>query len=186
MLKFLKKYDKLISIGVFIASILLSIGVFLIPLDAGELQAYGYGGVFIITLLGAMTLFLPGPTMVATFVVGFMLNPLLVALVAGLGSALGESTGYATGYASLAIVSPKETKSTWYQKIFHWMQTHPFLTIFVLDAIPNPLTDIAGLIAGRNQYSYPKFLIASFLGKTIRFALSSFLGSHFSSLLHGK
>jgi len=186
MLKFLKKYDKLISIGVFIVSILLSIGILSVPLDAHKLQAYGYGGVFIITLLGATTLFLPGPTMVATFVVGYMLNPLLVAMVAGLGSALGESTGYVTGYASLAIITPKEQKGTWYQKVFHWMQTYPFLTIFILDAIPNPFSDIAGLVAGRNKYSYFKFLIASFLGKTIRFGLSSFLGSHFSSLLPGK
>src|SRR6266540_2889213 len=176
MLKLLKKYDKSISIVVFIVSILLSIGILFIPFDPAELTAYGYGGVFITTLLGAATLFIPGPTMVATFVVGALLNPTLVALVAGLGSAIGESTGYAAGYASRAFVTSTERKDTWYQRIFRWMSSHPFLTIFLLDAIPNLLGDIAGLIAGRNKYSYFKFLLASFLGKTIRFSMSAYLG----------
>ena len=183
MLKLLKKYDRLISIFVFVLSILLSISVLFIRLNPEELKTYGYGGVFIITLLGAATLFIPGPTMVATFVVGSMLNPMIVALVAGLGSAIGESTGYATGYASRALLSTQERKDSWYQRIFRWMGTHPFLTIFLLDAIPNFVGDIAGLIAGRNRYSYLKFLLASFLGKTIRFGISAYLGFGFGHLI---
>jgi len=183
MLKWLNKYDKLISISVLIISIVLSIGVLFIPLNPNELRAYGYGGVFIITLIGAATLFIPGPTMVAAFVVGSLLNPIIVALVAGLGSAIGETTGYAAGYASRAVVTPKERKDTWYQRIFRWMGSHPFLTIFLLDAIPNFLGDIAGLIAGRNKYSYFKFLLASFLGKTIRFGIGAYLGFGFGHFI---
>ena len=186
MLQFLKKYDKPISIGVFILSILLSLAVFFIPLDPNELKVYGYGGVFIITLLGAATLFIPGPTMVATFVVGALLNPLLVSLVAGLGSAIGETTGYAAGYASRGFITSQERNNSWYQRIFHWMETHPFLTIFLLDAIPNFVGDIAGLIAGRIKYSYLKFLFASFLGKTIRFSLSAYLGAALGHFMPGK
>src|SRR6266545_6486395 len=186
MLQFLNKYDKPISIGVFVLSILLSVAVLFIPLNPDEMQAYGYGGVFLITLLGAATLFIPGPTMVATFVVGAMLNPTLVALVAGLGSAFGETTGYAAGYASRAFITPQERKNTWYQRIFRWMGSHPFLTISLLDAIPNFVGDIAGLIAGRIKYSYLKFLLASFLGKTIRFSISAFLGFRFGYFLTPK
>lgn len=177
MLKLLKKYDKFLSILVLFISILLSIGVFFLPLNPDDLATYGYTGVFVITMLGAATLFIPGPTMIATFTVGALLNPALVALVAGLGSALGESTGYAAGYASLAVITPQERKDTWYQRIFGWMSSHPFLTIFLLDAIPNLLGDIAGLIAGRNKYSYFKFLLASFLGKSIRFSIAAYLGA---------
>jgi membrane protein YqaA with SNARE-associated domain len=183
MLKLLEKYDKAISILVLIGSIGLSVGVFFVPLDPADLATYGYGGIFVITLLGAATLFIPGPTMVATFAIGSLLNPLIVALVAGLGSAIGETTGYAAGYASLGVLTPKERKDTWYQRIFRWMGSHPFLTIFLLDAIPNLLGDIAGLIAGRNKYSYVKFLLASFLGKTIRFGLSAYLGFGFGHFI---
>jgi membrane protein YqaA with SNARE-associated domain len=177
MLKLLEKYDKALSILVLIASIGLSIGIFFIPLNPVDLAAYGYGGVFVITLLGAATLFIPGPTMVATFAVGSLLNPLLVALVAGLGSAIGETTGYVAGYASRAVIAPQQRKDIWYQRVFSWMGSHPFLTIFLFDAIPNLLGDIAGLIAGRNRYSYSKFLLASFLGKSIRFSISAYLGA---------
>jgi membrane protein YqaA with SNARE-associated domain len=183
MLKLLNKYDKLISISVLVISISLSIGVLFIPLNPTDLMTYGYGGVFIVTLLGAATLFIPGPTMVVTFLVGSLLNPIIVALVAGLGSAIGETTGYAAGYASRALVLTKERNDTWYQRIFRWMGNHPFLTIFILDAIPNLLGDIAGLIAGRNKYSYFKFLLASFLGKTIRFGMSAYLGFGFGHFI---
>jgi membrane protein YqaA with SNARE-associated domain len=176
MLNLLKKYDRLISILVLIISIALSISVLFVPLNPKELTTYGYFGVFIITLLGAATLFIPGPTMVATFVVGALLNPFLVSVVAGLGSAIGETTGYAAGYASRALITPQERKDSWYQRIFRWMSSHPFLTIFLMDAIPNFLGDIAGLIAGRNRYSYFKFLLASFLGKTVRFSIAAYLG----------
>ena len=183
MLKLLSKYDKPISILVLIVSIGLSIGVFFLPLRPEDLATYGYAGVFIITLLGAATLFIPGPTMIAAFAVGAMLNPVVVSLVAGLGSAIGESTGYAAGYASRAVITPKERKDSWYQRIFQWMTSHPFLTIFLLDAIPNLLGDVAGLIAGRNRYSYFKFLLASFLGKSIRFSIAAFLGAGFGHFI---
>jgi membrane protein YqaA with SNARE-associated domain len=186
MLKLLKKYDKLLSILILIVSIALSIGVFFLPLSPNDLATYGYGGVFIVTMLGAATLFIPGPTMIATFAVGATLNPIIVALVAGLGSALGESTGYAAGHASRALISAQERSDTWYQRIFRWMARQPFLTIFILDAIPNLLGDIAGLIAGRNKYSYFKFLLASFLGKTIRFGISAYLGFGFGHFIPPK
>ena len=75
MLTFLKRYDRPISIGLFIVTILLSLTIFFIPLDPAAMKAYGYGGVFLITLLGAATLFIPGPTMIATFAVGSLLKP---------------------------------------------------------------------------------------------------------------
>ena len=74
MLKLLNKYDKTISILVLILSIALSISVFFIPLNPKDLATYGYAGVFIITMLGAATLFIPGPTMIATFAVGALLK----------------------------------------------------------------------------------------------------------------
>jgi len=184
MLKLLERYDKPVAIAVLVGSILLSVGVLFIPLDPDQLKLWGYAGVFVVTLLGAATLFIPGPTMVVTFVIGALLNPLLVSLVAGLGSAIGESTGYAAGYASVSLIHARERNDTWYHRIFQWMSSHPFLTILLIDAIPNFLGDIAGLIAGRNRYSYFKFLLAGFLGKTIRFSLSAYLGSalgHFMS-----
>ncbi|MFT3895938.1 MAG: VTT domain-containing protein [Anaerolineales bacterium] len=180
MLAFLEKYNKPISIALLIFTIAFSIAVLFIPLDPEKLKAYGYAGVFLVTMIGAATLFIPGPTMVVTFVIGSLLNPILVSVIAGLGSAIGESTGYMAGYASRSLLTTQQRTDTWYWRIFHWMTSHPFLTIFLMDAIPNLLGDIAGLIAGRINYSYAKFLLASFLGKTIRFSIAAYLGFGFS------
>ena len=176
------KYEKPVSILIFIGSLALSFSILLIPIDPQKLGLLGYGGMFIITLLGAMTLFVPGPTMVAAFVIGSTLNPLIVSLVGGLGSAIGESTGYTAGYASRALISANQEKTTWYTRIMGWMVKHPFFTIFILAAIPNFLTDLSGLIAGRIKYPYFKFLLATFFGKTIRFGMSAYLGAEVGGL----
>lgn len=171
----------------------LSLAVFFLPIDPQRLGVLGYGGIFLITLLGAMTLFVPGPTMVAAFLIGATLNPLLVSLFAGLGSAIGETTGYTAGYATRTLVqNPTDSNPTdsnpaaqkaWYFRVVDWMARYPFLTLFVLSAIPNFLTDLSGLIAGRIGYPYWKFLTATFLGKTVRFGMSAYLGSIFGKNL---
>jgi membrane protein YqaA with SNARE-associated domain len=178
-----KKHEKLASILILAGSLLLSFGILLIPIDYKGLAALGYVGVFLVTLIGATTLFLPAPTAVAVFAVASVLNPVLTSVVAGLGSAIGESTGYMSGYASLALVESKERRNAWYWKVLEWMHDYPFVTLFLLSAIPNFLTDLAGLVAGRMKYPYPRYLVATFFGKTIRFGLIAYLGTEFGSLL---
>jgi hypothetical protein len=72
--------EKIFSIILFITSLALSLVVFLVPIQPQSLAMLGYGGMFVITLLGAMTLFVSAPTMVAAFMIGSALNPLLVSV----------------------------------------------------------------------------------------------------------
>ncbi len=178
--------QKALSILIFLASLAFSLAVFILPIQPEQLRVFGYGGIFIITLLGAMTLFVPGPTMIAAFLIGSTLNPLLVSLFAGLGSAIGETTGYTAGFATRALIQEPSQAARWYWRVLNWMVRFPFLTLFVLSAIPNPITDVSGLIAGRIRYPYWRFLLATFLGKTIRFGLSAYLGAAFGKRLFGQ
>src|SRR5512147_980281 len=116
-----RRHQKPIALLIFIGSLILSFSVVLIPIDRQQLASLGYGGIFIVTLLGAMTLFIPAPTMIAAFVIGSVLNPLLVSVIAGLGSALGETTGYTTGYATRALLTVQEDQAKWYWRIYHGM-----------------------------------------------------------------
>jgi membrane protein DedA with SNARE-associated domain len=177
--------QKVLSIVLFIAALAFSLSIFFLRIKPEELSVYGYGGVFIITLLGALTLFVPGPTMVAAFFIGSTLNPLLVSLFAGLGSAIGETTGYTAGFATRALIRDPDEKVTWYWRILNWMLRYPFLTLFMISAIPNPVTDVGGLIAGRLRYPYWRYLVATFFGKTIRFGLAAYLGALFGRRLFG-
>lgn len=172
-------YQKLVSILIFFLSIAISFSIWLIPIDGQQMALLGYGGIFVVTFLGSMTLFIPGPTMVATFLAGKALNPLVISIVAGLGSALGEFTGYSAGYASRGFVAPETDQSRWYDRLFHWISAYPFLTILILAAIPNFLTDLSGIIAGRIAYPFSKFLLATFIGKSIRFGIAAFIGAWF-------
>ena len=128
--------QKIFAIVVFIATILLSLSVFIFRVSPEQLAAFGYGGMFLLTLLGSMTLFVPAPTMVAAFVIGATLNPLLVSLVAGLGSALGETTGYLSGYATRALIADPSEKSQWYWRILGWIKRYPFLNSVPLLGYP--------------------------------------------------
>jgi membrane protein YqaA with SNARE-associated domain len=60
---------------------------------------YGYLGIFVISLLGSASIFLPIPYTVVLFTVGSLraFNPILVAFASGLGSAVGEFSGYLLG-----------------------------------------------------------------------------------------
>jgi len=56
---------------------------------------YGYLGIFLISLLGAMSIFVPIPYTVVIFILGGLpsFDPLLIAVAAGAGAAIGEFSG---------------------------------------------------------------------------------------------
>lgn len=140
---------------------------------------YGYLGVFIISVLGNATLIFPAPSFtVVAF--GAVLNPYLVGVLAGCGAAVGEMTGYTLGLgispdldegASIAGLGEKEMK--WLRWLRPKFQRWGAIVIFVLAAIPNPIFDMGGILAGMARMAWWKFLLAAVLGKTVRFILLS-------------
>ena len=136
------------------------------------LQGYGYLGVFLIALLGNATVILPVPSLAVVFAGGGVLNPWLVGLIAGVAEPLGELTGYLAGYGGSVIVEDGER----FRRVRDWMERRGFLTLFVLSAIPNPLFDLAGITAGMLHFPVPKFLLACWLGKTLKALVVAYLG----------
>jgi membrane protein DedA with SNARE-associated domain len=152
-----------------------SVAVWLLPLGSAQLAPLGYLAVFVSTLVAGMAVMVPGVNVVV-FVAGRSMDPFLVALVGGLGSALGESTGYAGGRATRSLVAERSLDSRWARAIADLVRRNAFLTILGLAFLSVVLADVAGLVAGRVSYSYRKFFIATFLGKTLRFLLVALLG----------
>jgi uncharacterized membrane protein YdjX (TVP38/TMEM64 family) len=128
------------------------------------LEELGYVGAFLVMLLSNATLILPAPGLIFVFALGSTLNPLWVGLFAGIGAALGELTGYMTGYSGLALLENTPLA----HRVEHWMNTNGILTIFILSAIPNPLFDLAGIMAGTGRMPIWKFLSAACCGKCIQ------------------
>jgi membrane protein YqaA with SNARE-associated domain len=152
-----------------------SVAVYLLPLGSADLAPLGYLAVFVSTLVAGMAIMVPGVNVVV-FVAGRSMDPILVALVGGFGSVLGESTGYAGGRATRSLVTERRPDSRWARTVATLVRRNAFLTILGLAFASVVLADVAGLVAGRVGYSYRKFFLATFLGKTLRFLLVALIG----------
>jgi membrane protein DedA with SNARE-associated domain len=152
-----------------------SVAVYVLPLGSAQLAPLGYLAVFVSTLVAGMAIMVPGVNIVV-FVAGRSMDPILVALIGGFGSALGESTGYAGGRATRSLVAERQMNSRWARAVASLVRRNAFLTVFGLAFFSVVLADIAGLVAGRVGYSYRKFFLATFLGKSLRFLLVALLG----------
>jgi uncharacterized membrane protein YdjX (TVP38/TMEM64 family) len=161
------------TLGAAVLSIAITAAILVYRNQLRELSRYGYLGVFLVSVLGNATVVLPVPSLAVVFAGGGVLNPLLVGLVAGVGEPIGELTGYLAGYGGTAIVQDRAR----YAQVRSWMERRGLLTLFVLSAIPNPLFDIAGIAAGMLRVPVARFLIACWLGKTVKTIAIAYLGS---------
>jgi membrane protein YqaA with SNARE-associated domain len=153
--------------------LLLTLGVLLAWDEIGRLGAYGYPAVFLVSLIGNAAFLLPAPGIALVVAVSGSLDPVAVGIVAGLGAALGELTGYLVGHSGQAVFEDKPI----YWRIEGLMKKSGALVIFVLAAVPNPLFDIGGLVAGALRMPVWRFLLGAWLGKSLRFVLLAVLGS---------
>ncbi len=134
-----------------------------------NLGGAGYIGLFFISIIGNATLFIPAPVFVMACAAGLVYGPIGVGLVAGAGSAIGEMTGYMAGAGGKAFIP----QGRLYEQLHRFMQRHGMLAIFLLAAIPNPIFDVGGIIAGVLQMKAWKFLLATALGKSIRLGVTA-------------
>jgi membrane protein YqaA with SNARE-associated domain len=155
-----------------VLAVVITITVVLLADDIRRFQAYGYPGVFVVSLLGNATLLLPAPSITVVFAMGHALNPVIVGLVAGIGEALGELTGYMAGYGGRAVIKDREM----YKRLEERMSSKGGPTIFILSVIPNPFFDLAGIAAGAWRFPIQKFLFYCWAGKTIKSLLVALAG----------
>ena len=137
-----------------------------------QIQNLGHAGLlglFVISLLGNATLIIPAPVFVVACAAGLAFGPIPVGIIAGTGAAIGELTGYMAGYGGEAILPEGQL----YQRLHAFMLRRGTLAIFLLAAIPNPIFDVGGLIAGALKMPVWKFLVAGAIGKSIRLGLTA-------------
>jgi membrane protein YqaA with SNARE-associated domain len=140
----------------------------------GRFVAYGYPGIFLISLIANATVILPAPSLALVFALGGVLNPVLVGLAAGLGEALGELTGYLAGYSGQAVIENRKI----YDHLHGWMRRYGLATIFLLSLFPNPFFDLAGIAAGALRFPIGYFLLSCWLGKTLKTIAFALAGAH--------
>ena len=153
--------------------IAISVYIFSIRDKAEQLSAYGYPGIFLLSLLAYATVLLPAPGVAVVFTMGAVFNPFGVALAAGAGAALGEMSGYLAGFSGQAAIERADI----YIRLSQWMRRNGPLTILILSAIPNPFFDLAGVAAGVLKIPLRKFLFYCWIGETLKMTLFAFAGS---------
>jgi membrane protein YqaA with SNARE-associated domain len=129
----------------------------------------GLLGLFVISVIGNATLIIPAPVFVVACAAGLAFGPIPVGIIAGTGAAIGELTGYMAGYGGEAIMP----EGRLYQRLHAFMLRRGTLAIFLLAAIPNPIFDVGGLIAGALKMPVWKFLLAAVIGKSIRLGMTA-------------
>ncbi len=159
----------------FISAII--VGIFLFsknyPDRINELKAYGYLGVFLISLILNATVILPAGAFLVIATLGATLPlPVVVGLVGGTGATIGEITGYVAGYSGRAIV-PKHRV---YVRLEGWVKKWGAIAIFFLSLAPF-FFDLAGIAAGILRFPLWKFMIACWLGRVILYTIIALAGA---------
>ena len=162
-----------LRIFMLIAVIAISIYIFSIRDEAEQLAAYGYPGLFLLSILANATVILPAPGIALTFTAGAIFSPLLVALTAGAGATLGELTGYLAGFSGQGVVQ----NSDLYHRIEAWTNRYGGPAILLLAFIPNPFFDLAGAAAGALGMPVFQFLMWAFIGKVLKMLLFAYAGA---------
>jgi len=140
-----------------------------IPIDWERVGNWGYLGVFIVTFVATASFILPIPYLLIVARAGMFLDPLMVTLVAGVAGALGELTGYIIGASGRDLIPQGKL----YEKANHWMVTYGFWCVAFFAFVPNPVFDAIGFAAGVLRYPLWKFVLACFLGKSLKFLMAA-------------
>ncbi len=165
---------QLLRVLIFLAVVSLSVFVFAIRAEAEKLAAYGYPGIFVLSILANATILLPAPGIAFVFAMGAVFNPLLVALAAGAGAAIGEMSGYAAGFGGQSVIE----QTALYNRIVPWMQRYGAVTTFILAALPNPFFDLAGMAAGALKMRVWRFFFWCLMGEIVKMLAFAYSGAY--------
>ena len=164
-----------LAAGVIIAVTAASIWIALNPALVLGLGRWGYTGAFILSLVASASIILPIPALAVVMAMGASLNPLLLGIITGVGSAIGELSGYLAGSSGRMLVS--QDQASHYARLERWTRKYGAFGIFLVAALPVPLFDLAGIAAGAIRMPVWQFVVATALGKTVKYTIAILLGA---------
>jgi membrane protein YqaA with SNARE-associated domain len=164
------------QISVFILILVLSAAIFFLArsyLDLEKFLAYGYLGIFLISL-SCVTILFPIPWEAVIIGAGATLDPLLLGMVATAGATIGELSSYFVGYLGKKIILGEYSEK--YKKAEFWMKRYGSFAIFLFALLPILIFDLVGIVAGSARFPLWKFILACFAGRLIRCLAEAYLG----------
>jgi len=123
---------------------------------------YGYFGIFLLSLIGALSIFFPIPYTVVIFTLGQRFEPVWIAVAAGLGATVGEFSGYLLGYGGRKAIGEKyKKKMDVLMKVF---KKYGPIVVFLFALTPLP-DDLLFIPLGVMRYSIVRVLVPALIGK---------------------
>src|SRR2546427_9030138 len=140
------------------------------------LQPLGAWGVFAVAALDGAAVGLPMDVVVGGYVAQDHKRFLLYVLMAAAGSALGSLVIYAIGYAGGEELLRKRVPAARFEKMHNAFDKHPFWSLMFPAMLPPPTPfKVFALAAAVAEMSIGHFLLAIFLGRTVRFLILGIL-----------
>jgi membrane protein YqaA with SNARE-associated domain len=136
---------------------------------------YGYLGIFFISLLGSMSIFVPIPYTIAIFTLGGLpgFEPIWIALAAGVGASVGEFSGYLIGVGGRKAIGGKyRKKMDFLMKLFKKFGP---IAIFIFALTPLP-DDLLFIPLGVMRYNLLRAFIPAFIGKFLSSLIIAYSG----------
>lgn len=141
---------------------------------------YGYFGIFLISLFGAMSIFFPIPYTVVIFTIGgikvgdaWIFEPVWVAVAAGIGSTVGEFSGYLIGFGGRKAISGKyQKKMDFLMKLFKKFGS-VLIFLFALTPLPD---DLLFIPLGVMRYGIIRALVPALIGKVLMNLIIAYSG----------
>lgn len=136
---------------------------------------WGYVGAFVISMIASATIVLPAPGIAVVIAMSAALNPYALGIVAGLGSAIGELSGYAAGRGGQMLIPEHQRHQV--ERLQNLTRQYGVLLLAVLAALPFPLFDFAGIVAGMLKMRVLSFLAAVTVGKSVKYIFMILVGA---------
>jgi len=136
---------------------------------------WGYVGAFVISMIASATIVLPAPGIAVVIAMSAALNPYALGIVAGLGSAIGELSGYAAGRGGQMLIPEHQRHQV--ERLQVLTRQYGVLILAVLAALPFPLFDFAGIVAGMLKMRVISFLAAVTVGKSVKYIFMILVGA---------
>lgn len=132
---------------------------------------------FLTTLLGSSTIFIPAPNIATIIFYSQVLSPKLVVLYGGFGWGLGEITGYIAGRIGRLVIVDTSPQ---FEKLWHRFRP---IVIFTLACLPNPIFDVISILSGSLRVPLIEFLFATIVGRVVAASIWVGITIGFASLL---
>ena len=143
--------------------------------------AVGIPAIIVFGFLGSVTVILPFPILSTVFVAATIINPVILVIAAAASITAGMAVCYILGKrghsrAIRATEASQERLPRRVTNLYSWSTENVGTASFIITAIPNPVFDYVGFIAGAGKMDVQRFLAGTFMGKTIQASVVAFLG----------